>query len=102
MPSVIGVEESDKLSLRFPDPPVPCRRQPLVWVGHELGPGLKRPQSIGKTIGRSIVDDHNLEPGIGLREGGADRGAHESSCIEAWNDYCNGGQPGHGYRSPSA
>jgi hypothetical protein len=97
MPLVVGVEKSDKLSLRFPDPPVACRRQPLVWLEHELDTVLERPQSIGKTIGRSIVDDHNLDPGIGLHERGADRGAHESNCIEAWNDYRNGGQPGHDY-----
>ena len=47
---------------------------------------------------RSIVDDHDLEDWIRLRD--ADLiAAPTNRCIEAWNDRRNGGQPGHGDRA---
>ena len=67
MPAVVGVEERDKLSFRFSDPSVARRGQALVWLNHQLDTVSERPQSIGRAVGRAIVNDHDLQSGIGLR-----------------------------------
>ena len=73
---IVAVEERDELALRRAQRRVACRRGPPIRRSDDLYPPVscsETTRDCQRVVGRSVVDENELEVGKGLREDGIHR-----------------------------
>ncbi len=86
-PQIVAVEETDELPAGKRDAGVTRRGRPAVWLRHQAHARVYNPfNRLPRLIGRTIIDDDNLEIRLGLRQSGEDCRRYCPSRIEGWHD----------------
>ena len=94
LPCIVGVEERDILPGRHIETRIPsgrCARVRLVPVAHASLTAVEAFDELAGAIGRTVIDDDQVEIAIRLGENAIDRLAKDRPAIEGRDDDADGG-----------